>query len=300
MRKKVINEKYMVTISSKDFAQKTPSSFVIRKSSVVVIVVLILLVFGFTAYIGVGALMSTSKLESTTSNLESTLKQQYDALQQNSGQIERLNENQQNIIDQLEGMLPADAIKEMSAVNRTQMVIGSRTGMADVTEAPADIRTIKQSMEYGSGSVNSVVELIGWFDGGSKVFPRYTEAVVIDVETGRSFNVRRFGGTFHADSEPLTAEDTAIMKEIFGGAWTWDRRAIWVKIGDRFFAASMHGMPHMVNPTQSNNFPGHFCIHFLHSMVHATSRECPRHQEMVMEAFTSASKLDEYMKTNQY
>ena len=50
-------------------------------------------------------------------------------------------------------------------------------------------------------------------------------------------------------------------------------------------AASMHCMPHMANPTRSNNFDGHFCIHLEGSLVHENSKECPRHQAMVREAY---------------
>ncbi len=133
--------------------------------------------------------------------------------------------------------------------------------------------------------VKGTVELLDWFKGGSDWLYRYSKFVVIDVRTGESFNVRRFGGWYHADCEPLTAADTAIMKKIVKGTWTWNRRPIWVVFNGRVVAASMHSMPHMANPTQSNNFPGHFCIHLYHSKVHANSKECPRHQACVMEAY---------------
>ncbi|MFZ5974901.1 MAG: SH3 domain-containing protein [Bacillota bacterium] len=125
----------------------------------------------------------------------------------------------------------------------------------------------------------------------SKVFARGTTATVTDARTGIRFQVRRFGGTLHADCEPLTKEDTAKMKKAYGGEWSWDRRPIWVTIGSQTFAASMNGMPHMANPTPSNDFPGHFCIHFKGSKVHETGEECPRHQAAVLEAYNLAKKL---------
>lgn len=132
--------------------------------------------------------------------------------------------------------------------------------------------------------VRGSVELLDWFEGGKDWLARYSEFVVIDVRTGLSFNVRRFGGWYHADSEPLTAADTAIFKKIVG-EWTWDRRPIWVKYRGRVVAASMNCMPHLDNPTRSNNFPGHFCIHLYNSKVHENSKECPRHQACVQEAY---------------
>ena len=127
--------------------------------------------------------------------------------------------------------------------------------------------------------------MVDWFKGGSSWLGRGAYFIITDVKTGLSFNARRFGGWYHADSEPVTAADTAIMKKIAGGSWSWDRHAIWVTYKGRTVAASMHCMPHMVNPTSSNNFDGHFCVHLLHSKVHANSKECPRHQACVRKAY---------------
>ncbi len=129
------------------------------------------------------------------------------------------------------------------------------------------------------------VVLLNWFDGGNEWLNKGARFTVTDVRTGLSFRARRFGGWYHADCEPITAADTAIMKRIAGGSWSWNRRPIWVTYNGKTVAASMHCMPHMVNPTPSNNFDGHFCIHLKGSKVHETSAECPRHQACVMEAY---------------
>ncbi|NLB61352.1 MAG: SH3 domain-containing protein [Clostridiales bacterium] len=139
--------------------------------------------------------------------------------------------------------------------------------------------------------VKGSVELLDWFKGGSTWLKKGAYFTIIDVKTGMSFQARRFGGWYHADSEPVTAQDTVIMKAISNGAWSWDRRAIWVNYNGRTVAGSMHTMPHMVNPTQSNNFDGHFCVHLLNSKVHETSRACPRHQYCVKQAY-EAGKAD--------
>lgn len=129
------------------------------------------------------------------------------------------------------------------------------------------------------------VILLNWFKGGSDWLHKGAKFTVTDVKTGLSFRARRFGGWYHADSEPITANDTNQMKKIAGGKWSWDRRAIWVTYNGKTVAASMHCMPHMANPTRSNNFDGHFCIHLLGSKVHETSKECPRHQRCVQDAY---------------
>jgi len=107
--------------------------------------------------------------------------------------------------------------------------------------------------------------------------------VVTDVRTGISFKVQRRGGSKHADVQPLTAADTAKMKQLYG-QWSWGRRAILVTVNGRTMAASMNGMPHGAGAITGNNFPGHFCIHFLGSRTHGTNSLDPDHQYMVRVA----------------
>ena len=86
------------------------------------------------------------------------------------------------------------------------------------------------------------------------------------------------------DTEPLTAEDTAIMKSIYGGSWSWDRRAILVMYNGHVYAASMNGMNHGTTTIADNNFDGHFCIHFYNSRTHETDRVDEDHQAAVARA----------------
>ena len=126
------------------------------------------------------------------------------------------------------------------------------------------------------------VELVHW-DEAQHVYSNFTVATVTDVWTGKTFRVRRYYGHLHADSEPLTAEDARILREIYGG-WSWDRRPIIVEVNGRRMAASMNGMPHGQGSIDSNGFPGHFCIHFLGSRIHASGNIDIRHQTAVLEA----------------
>lgn len=138
----------------------------------------------------------------------------------------------------------------------------------------------------GSTSSSGSILLLDWFNGGSTAFPKGATAKVIDVDTGLSFNVVRGGGTNHADCEPASAADTAVMKKIYG-SWSWTRRAIIVEVGGKRIAASMNGMPHSVDWISGNNFNGHFCIHFLNSRTHGTNKVDPDHQAMVQKAYKS-------------
>lgn len=82
----------------------------------------------------------------------------------------------------------------------------------------------------------------------NEILPRYTKFTVVDLETGLEFQVQRRAGSNHADVQPLTPKDTAIMKKIYNGKWSWKRRAIIVISEDEKIAASMHGMPHGAEP----------------------------------------------------
>jgi len=135
------------------------------------------------------------------------------------------------------------------------------------------------SSDRGSGSSG----LVSW-SKANQYFPRKSKAKVTDVATGKSFWVYRMGGTEHADVEPLTAKDTSIMKSVYGGKWSWARRAIIVEINGRKMAASMNGMPHGSQTIYNNNFDGQFCIHFLGSTTHGSGKVDPDHQAMVKKA----------------
>ena len=139
-------------------------------------------------------------------------------------------------------------------------------------------------------SVSIQIEMLPWekVDG---ILPKYSEFTVLDVETGKKFKVQRRAGNRHADVQPLTMKDTKIMKEIYGGKWSWKRRAIVVIHQDQWIAASMHGMPHGAGALE-NDFPGHFCIHFYGSKTHSTNAMDLSHKLMILKA---AGKLQEYV-----
>lgn len=126
----------------------------------------------------------------------------------------------------------------------------------------------------------------------NEILPKYSKFTVVDLETGLKFRVQRRAGSNHADVQPLTSEDTAIMKKIYNGKWSWKRRAIIVISDEGKIAASMHGMPHGGGALQ-NNFPGHFCIHFYGSRTHRTNFMDLSHKLMILK---SAGELEKYLE----
>ncbi|PLT28868.1 hypothetical protein [Peribacillus deserti] len=136
------------------------------------------------------------------------------------------------------------------------------------------------------------LELLPW-EEATQLIPKKTKFTLIDVETGLHFKVQRRAGNQHADVQPLTVKDTKIMKNIYGGNWSWKRRAVIVLVNDQMIAASMHGMPHGAGALQ-NKFPGHFCVHFYGSTTHRLKNEDPIHKLMIMKA---AGKEKAYLYT---
>ncbi len=116
---------------------------------------------------------------------------------------------------------------------------------------------------------------------------------VTDVSSGKSFEVKRYGGVYHADVEPMTKQDTETMLDIYGGHWSWDRRAVIIECHHLYISASMNGMPHGGKTIQGNGFRGQFCIHFLGSRVHVSGKVDSTHQSMVEEALNANVPDDE-------
>lgn len=147
-----------------------------------------------------------------------------------------------------------------------------------LTDGGQCLRQLVQELE----KKNPYGEFMSW-DAVDEVFRLYDKARVIDFETGLGFTAQRRAGKMHADVQPLTAEDSAVMKKIYDGRWSWKRRAIILEVRGRRIAASMNGMPHGAGAISGNAFDGHFCIHFRDSRLH-TNRVDPAHQLMVWKA----------------
>jgi len=119
---------------------------------------------------------------------------------------------------------------------------------------------------------------------------------VMDISTGKMFNVRVQSTGSHADVEPKTAADTQIMCDIYGVKKAEDigfkRRAILVKAKVNgvvyTYAASMYGEVHGSQTISSNNYEGQFCIHFRHSTTSGTKVEYASNQDPIDRAVSYA------------
>ena len=163
-----------------------------------------------------------------------------------------------------------EAIAAASGISRPESI---KPGQKLVIPASADASRAALS--------RSGAELLHW-DIANKILK--SRATIIDVATGLSFQVQRRGGHNHADIEPLTSADTAVLKRIYGGSWSWARRAVIVVVGGRRIAASINGQPHGGQAITGNGCSGHVCLHFLGSRTHASNSLDADHQRMVQAA----------------
>ena len=197
---------------------------------------------------------------------------------------------------------PGDSGSAVKSLQQTLKSLGLYTGSVDGVYGGSTIRAVKllqkakgltQDGVAGSRNLAALstakkddftpaTEQLKWF-GHEDTIPKGAVVAIKDCATGKTFQAKRWSGANHMDTEPLTKEDTATIKEIFGGSWSWRRRAILVKYDGHVYAASMNGMPHGTS-TIDNGFDGHFCIHFLGSKTHETDKVDKDHQNAVETA----------------
>ena len=167
-----------------------------------------------------------------------------------------------------------------SAVKAVQKKYGLT---ADGVAGSATLKKIESAVASAS-SGKITTERLDWFNGGKNVILNGAVFQIKDVSTGLIFSARRQSGGNHMDAEPLTAEDTAILKKINGGTFSWRRRAVLVKYNGHVYAASIYSEPHGTNTILDNNFDGQFCLHFYGSKTHGTDRVDADHQKCVEQA----------------
>ncbi|HPN67261.1 MAG TPA: hypothetical protein PLZ62_01245 [bacterium] len=125
---------------------------------------------------------------------------------------------------------------------------------------------------------------------------------ITDLQSGKSMTVQTIGmDHYHADVAPIDATGTDLIREIYnfhdefipwcdGDDWIlWQPNAVTVRVSsdpqNRQIAAAMVGCPHDTDGgITNNNFPGHFCLHFLNSMQHGQETPDCSFQKMVQKA----------------
>ncbi|MEG0767021.1 MAG: SH3 domain-containing protein, partial [Clostridia bacterium] len=147
----------------------------------------------------------------------------------------------------------------------------------------------------GGNTGGGSVEMADWF--GSNIRSQLESQrifTVIDVATRKSFQVRFFNGKQHADVEPVTKADTAVMMSGTGGDRIFGsyRRPVWVQVNGHTYAASMYAVAHGEEQAiKDNDFEGVCCIHFLNSTTHVDPNSPnAEHQASIQKAYEAGKK----------
>ena len=125
------------------------------------------------------------------------------------------------------------------------------------------------------------MEKLDWFKGGSTVLMKGGYAHLYDINTGITVKIKRLGGSNHADVEPATASDTAKLRRIAGGTFSWKSHAVVLIKGGRYVAAAINTMPHGEQTIKDNDFDGQFCLHLTNSRTHGTGVVNVDHQTSI-------------------
>ena len=147
-------------------------------------------------------------------------------------------------------------------------------------------------------------ELLDWWSEADYVLPVNSVFKVTDFYTKTTFYMKRTTGSCHADCEPLTSNDAQIIKNLWGGNFSWDTRPILVEYNGRNLACSMSSFPHAGNDNyaggsyvanrsgnygagynfdwvKNNSVDGVMDIHFLNSTRHSDGKMDQSHQNCI-------------------
>ncbi|MBQ3424760.1 MAG: hypothetical protein IJH38_06155 [Clostridia bacterium] len=157
------------------------------------------------------------------------------------------------------------------------------------TKVSVDPQPEESSSDTGaSTSWKSKVVKLDWFKGGSSVLKRGGYGYLYDIASGITLRIKRMGGTNHADVEPATASDTAKLKRIAGGKFSWNTYAAILRAGGKYVACSINTMPHGSQTIRNNNYNGQFCLHMVNSLTHGSTSINQNHQACIEKAYAWA------------
>ena len=157
----------------------------------------------------------------------------------------------------------------------------------------------------GGAELSGAVERleIDWVSGSVVIRYHDEDTVLIEESTmaaqsaeslvhwwldGTTLRVKRMGGHNHADLEPATASDTAKLKKIAGGSFSWDCIPVILRADGKYVACSINTMPHGDQTITSNKYNGQFCLHMSGSTTHENDAVNANHQEAIEKAYNWA------------
>ena len=205
-------------------------------------------------------------------------------LQQRLNQLGYLNKNKINSKYDTSTVNAVKAFQKAAKLSTKSGTANASTQKAlYASDAPKKASTSKNDTN------SSGVVKMDWFKNSmGSIFPRRGFAYIEDVKTGTRIKIRRVGGSKHADVEPATASDTAKLKKLYGGSWSWNSRAVVLEAGGKRIAGAINGMPHGDGISTTNDFGGHFCLHLTNSRCHGSDKVNQAHQKAIEYAFKNA------------
>ena len=150
------------------------------------------------------------------------------------------------------------------------------SGTAVRYEATQDDQTTVIDDQTGKvdGPSTSAVKCLYWVTEVKPNIRTGQYIYVYDPSTSLQWTLRLYSLGRHADAEPLTATDTAIMFKAFGNTNTWTPKPVYVKLpSGTWTLATTHNVPHLNGSIKDNNFDGHLCVHFLRTLVECEAND---------------------------
>ncbi len=190
-------------------------------------------------------------------------------------------------IQNIKNKVKAYALK--SCVSRTKVSEpssgGDDTGDDTGDDSGSSTTDPGTGTETGKPSWKSKVVKLDWYKTGKNVLKRGGYAYLYDITTGIKLRIKRMGGTNHADVEPATKADTAKLKKIAGGKFSWVCHAVILMANNQYVACSVNTMPHGQQTINNNGYDGQFCLHMVNSKTHGSGKVNPNHQACINKAY---------------
>jgi len=171
------------------------------------------------------------------------------------------------------------------------------SGSAVKYDSSADTNVIiSDDTGKASGPSVSQVRCMYWFTEVKPSIRSGQKITVFDPATNLQWTLRLYSLGHHADSEPLTATDTAIMYKAFGYTNTWTPKPVYVQLpSGTWTLATMHNVPHLTGSIKDNNFDGHLCVHFLRTMEECSTNDPDygvTHQKAIRKKWKEMTGID--------
>ena len=168
-----------------------------------------------------------------------------------------------------------------------KMTLNRLNSSAAVAAFGTSAATYDQPTTGGTGTFKapkaSDVIVANWYNVIRDKVRKMPDVVVYDPVSGLHYNLHMFSFGKHADAEPPTAADTAIMNKVVGEN-SWTAKFVWVILSDgTVYLGSTHSHGHEVDHTSGNDLTGHICVHFPRSMsdAEATGPYAVSHQKEI-------------------